>query len=74
MPLINCEINLVLIWSADCLIALNTVANQKAKFAINDTKIYVAIVTLSTDDNEKLLEKIKSGFKRTIHWNKLQSK
>ena len=70
MPLINCEINLVLIWSADCLIALNTVANQKAKFA----KIYVAIVTLSTDDKEKLLEKIKSDFKRTIHWNKLQSK
>ena len=74
MPLINCEINLVLIWSADCLIELNTVANQEAKFAINDTKIYVPVVTLSTDDNEKLLKKIKSGFKRTIHWNKLQSK
>ena len=42
--------------------------------AIADTKLYVPVVTLSTQDNAKLLEQLKSGFKRTIHWNKFQSK
>ena len=44
------------------------------KFAITDAKLYVPKVTLSTGDNEKLLEQLKSGFKRTINWNKYQSK
>ena len=48
--------------------------NQSATFSINDTKLYVPVVTLSTQDNAKLLEQLKSGFKRTINWNKYQSK
>ena len=63
MYLINCEIDLILNWSTDCVISS---ANGKTKFAITDTKIYVPIVTLSTQDNAKLLEQLRSGFKRTI--------
>ena len=47
-----------------------TTAIQAPTFAIVDTKPYAPIVTLSTQDNAKLLEQIKSGFKRTINWNK----
>ena len=43
-------------------------------FIITDTKLYVPVVTLSTEDNEKLPKELKSGFKRTINWNKYQSK
>ena len=48
--------------------------NQSATFSINDTKLYVPVVTLSTQDNAKLLEQLKSVFKRTINWNKYQSR
>ena len=43
-------------------------------FAITDTKLYVPVITLSTQDKAKLLQQLKSGFKRTINWNKYQSK
>ena len=43
------------------------------KFMITDMKLYVPIVTLSTQDNAKLLQQLKSGFKKTINWNKYQS-
>ena len=69
MPLINCEINLILTWSEYCVIVSIDVANQNATFAINDTKLYVPVVTLSTQDNSKLLKKLKPGFKRVISWN-----
>ena len=42
-------------------------------FAITDTKCYVVAATLSTQDNEKLIEKLKSGFSRTINWKKSQT-
>ena len=71
--LINYEINLVLTWSANCVIS-NTAANKAITFAITDTKLYVLVVTLSTDDNGKLLQQSKLGFKRTINWDKYQSK
>ena len=45
----------------------------EGKFAITETKLYVSIVTLSTKDNEKLLQQLKSGFKKTISWNKYES-
>ena len=45
-------------------------ANQGAAFAINETKLYAPVITLSTQDNAKLLRKLKSGFKRTMNWNK----
>ena len=48
--------------------------NQSSTFSINDTKLYVPVVTLSTQDNAKLLQQLKSGFKRTINWNKYQAK
>ena len=44
------------------------------KFKITDTKLYVLVVTLSIPDNEKLLQQLKSGFKRSINWNKHQPK
>ena len=70
MALINCEVNLLLTWSKDCVITNST---GKGKFAITETKLQVPIVTLSTQDNAKLLQQLKSGFKRTINWNKYQS-
>ena len=55
MPLINCEINLILIWPTNCVIVSTNVANQNATFAITDTKLYVPVVTLSTQHNAQLL-------------------
>ena len=74
MPLINCEINLILTWSANCVIIHTHVANQNPTFGITETKLYVPVVTLSTQDNAKLLPQLKSGFKRTINCNKYLSK
>ena len=71
MPLINCEFNLILTWSSNCVITNSTGAGT---FEINNTKLYVPIVTLSTQDNSKLLQQLKSGFKRIIYWNKYLSK
>ena len=73
MPLIKFEINLILTWSANCVIS-NAAANQETTFAITDTKVYVPVVTLSAQDNAKLLQQLKSGFKRKINWNKFHSK
>ena len=67
MLLINCEINLILTWSKDCLISSTTGAT---KFKITDTKPYVPVVTLSVQNNSKILKQLKSGFKRTINLNK----
>ena len=53
MPLINCEVNLILTWSSTCVI---TNSNGAGTFAINDTKLYVPVVTLSTQENAKLLQ------------------
>ena len=74
IPLINCESNLILTWSANFVIASTNVANQNATFAITDTKLYVPVVTLSTQENDKLFQQLKSGFKRVINWNKYLSK
>ena len=51
-----------------------TIANQVATFSITDTKLYVPVVTLSSENIAKLLEQLKSGFKRTINWNNYQQK
>ena len=74
MSSINWEITLDLNWSGKCIIKASNVANQGIKFAITDTKLYVLVVTLSTQDNVKLLEQLKPGFRRTINCNKYQSK
>ena len=74
MTLINCEINFILTWSANSFIIDDSVNNQVPTFALLDTQLYVPVVTLSTQDNEKLLQQLKSCFKRAINWNKYQSK
>ena len=85
MPLINCEVFLALTWSENCVLtyvtteaadpdadpaipSLNTPTN--VTFQITDTKLYVPTVTLSTENDKKLLEQLKTGFKKTIKWNK----
>ena len=55
---------------ADCVISPVTGAT---KFAITDTKMYALVLTLSTQDNAKQLQQLKSGFKRTTNWNKYRS-
>ena len=66
MPLINYEIDLTLNWSANCLIIDASINNQIPTFAITDIKLYVPVVTLLTQDKEKLLQQLKSGFQRII--------
>ena len=61
IPLINCEVNLTLNWSANCVIMYTNVANQGATFEKTETNLYVPVVTLSTQDNAKLLSQLKSG-------------
>ena len=58
MPLINCGINLVLTWSANCAIVYSNVANQDATFSITETKLYVPLVTFSTQDKAELLQQL----------------
>ena len=64
MPLINCEVNLILAWSSTCVITNSTGAGT---FSITDSKLYVPVVTLSTQENTKFLQQLKSGFKRVIN-------
>ena len=84
IPLISCEVSLELKWNKNCVITSleqtdigggnrdNTPTG--ATLAINDCKLYVPAVTLSKDDEIKLLTNLKSGFKREIIWNKYRSK
>ena len=85
MPLINCEVSLTWAWSENCVItskkrriasATVTRINNPtgATFKITDTKLYVPVVTLSAENDNKLLEQLKTGFKRSITWNKYRSK
>ena len=70
MPLINCEIELILTWSVNCVIIYTNVANQVPTFTVTETNLYVTVVTALTQDNAKLLPQLKSGYTRTISWNK----
>ena len=86
--LINCEVELILTWFKNCVLIdkltreANCGANpcvseinnpENAIFQITDTKLYVPVVSLSKENDIKLLERLKSGFKRTIKWNKYRS-
>ena len=62
--MINCEVSLFLIWSSACVITNST---GEGRFTITDTKLFVTVVTLSTQDNTKLLQQLRSGFRRTIN-------
>ena len=66
IPLINCKVELSLKWYERCLLTAATTAT----FKITDAKLYVPIVTLSAEDNVKLLKLLSEGFKRTVYWNK----
>ena len=74
MPLINCEVELILDWSANCVIIYTDVNEQVPTFTITGTNLYVPVVTLLTQDNSKLLPQLKNGFKRIISWNKYLAK
>ena len=68
MPLINCEVNLILTWSKDGVIVYTNVANQGATFPINDTKPYVPLVTSSTQKCK--IPQLQSCVERKINWKK----
>ena len=70
MLLINCETNLILSSSIYCVVTNSSGAET---CEITETKLYVAVVTLSTQDNSKLLQQLKSGFKRTSSRNRYES-
>ena len=69
MPLIKCEVQLILNWSENWVIISTNVANQVPTFTITETNLYVPVVTLSTQNNAKLLPQLKSGFEKK---NKLE--
>ena len=71
MPLINCKIKLNLTWKKECV--LSTDAGD-AVFIINDTKMYVPVVTLSKEDNKDFIEQQNKGFQRSIYWNEYKTK
>ena len=64
IPLINFEVELILTWSAGCVIIYADVLNQNPTFTITETNLYVPAITLSTEDNSQLLPQLKSGFKK----------
>ena len=71
MPLINCKIKLNLTWKKECV--LSTAADD-AVFIINDTKLYVPVVTLSKEDNKDFIEQQNKGFQRSVYWNEYKTK
>ena len=74
IPVINCEVEVILDWPANCVIIYINIDDQVPTFTTTETNLYVPVVTLSTQDNAKLLPQLKSGFKRTISWNKYLAK
>ena len=69
MPLNNCENEVIFTWSRNSVVISSNIADQILTFTITETTLYVPVVTLSTQDNAKLLPQLKSGFKRTKGWN-----
>ena len=85
IPLINCDITLILSWYKECVLvgralrgppaaAANRINSPTdARFEITDCKLYVPVFTSSAENDNKLLEQLKSGFRRIIKWNKYMS-
>ena len=71
MPLINCKIKLNLTWKKECMLSTD---DGNAVFIINDTKMYVPVVTLSKEDNKDFIEQQNKGFQRSIYWNEYKTK
>ena len=77
MPLINCKVELSLKWTENCVLTTaavdanaNATGADSATLKITDAKLYVPVVTLSTEDNAKLAKQLSEGFKRPVYWNK----
>ena len=84
MPLTNCQVNLILTWSENCVLTSKTTKDAdpavaaidnsaSAIFQITDTKFYFPVLTLSAENDKRLLEQLRTVFKRTIKWNKYRS-
>ena len=86
IPLINCEIKLILNWSKNCALAdmmVRAAGNNNdppaivtptgIEFQITDMRLCIPVVTLPTENDKKLLEQLTLGFKRTVKWNKYRS-
>ena len=86
IPLISCEVSLELKWNKNCVITslkerqvdagppvVRDGAPTGTSLAINDCKLYIPVVTLSKNDEIKLLTNLKSGFTREIEWDKYRS-
>ena len=71
MPLINCKIKLNLTWKEECVLSTDI---GNAVFIINDTKLFVPVVTLSKEDNKDFIEQQNKGFQRSIYWNEYKTK
>ena len=74
MPLINCEIHLELNWTKNCVMSVkgdgqNVPEITGTTFKIANKKLYILIVTLSTEDNVNLTKQLNEGFKRPLYWN-----
>ena len=78
MPLINCKIKLNLTWKKECVLSTDADdavnLNNNAVFIINDTKLYVPVVTLSKEDNKDFIDQQNKGFQRSIYWNEYKMK
>ena len=77
MPLVNCKVELSLKWIENCVLTTapiganaNDTGAHSATFKVTDAKLYVAIVTLSGEDNANLSKLLSEGFKKSIYWNK----
>ena len=79
MPLINFKIKLNLTWKKECVLSTDDDANaanaaNNPVFIINNTKLYVPVVTLSKEDNKDFIEQQNKGFQRSIYWNEYKTK
>ena len=79
MPLINCKVELSLKWIENCVLTTaaigantNATGADGATLKITDAKLYVPVVTLSAEDNVKLLKQLNEGIKRPVCWNKYE--
>ena len=77
MLLINCKVGFSLKWIENCVLATpetgtnaNLICVDGKAFKIADAKLYVPVVTLSAEDNVKLVKQLNQGLKRSIYWNK----
>ena len=71
MPLINCKTKLNLTWKKKCVLSTGV---GEAVFIINDTKLYLPVVTLSKEDNKDFIKQQNKGFQRSIYWNEYKTK